>query len=352
MYIDAWRNARGLAVLAVILCITIPGSAQSQNVGAVGRGVSISFQNSSGSADRGVSVGFSSALLTVFPGSLSFSYQQGVSGPIASKTITVGTTGAPLDFTANATTTPLGGTWLSVTPSGNTSGSNTLRVSVALGLATGTYTGQVDVSSTGASNSPQIVNVTLTVNNPPPPPSIKLICRPVDPVPGYFGAYSPLIARHCYFLTASSTGEQHTYGAYSVPSNGGLLTPLKDDDLVRGQPREPGGCTGPVLGSNCVEIPILRTQTFESIVQGLESAVTAGPEGSYNNISNNCNTWVQRRIDALKLAVTLPDHTIASQADLCREIDNGYLTGVLKSYGVRFSDQVIAFYFGLFACAF
>jgi hypothetical protein len=182
--------------------------------------------------------------------------------------------------------------------------------------------------------------------------TIQLVCRPVDPVPGYFGAYAPLIARHCYFLTTSSTGEQHTYGAYSVPAVGGNLTPLKDADLAQGKPREPGGCTGPVLGSDCITIPILHTQTFEEIVQGLENAVAAGPQATYNTITNNCNTWAQHEINSLELAVTLPDHTIASQVDLCREIINGYLTGVLKSYGVRFGDQVLAFYYGLFTCAF
>ena len=64
MQIQNWRKARFLATSAVIfLLTTIIGSAQSQNVGAVGRGVSISFQNASGSADRGASVGFSSSLL-------------------------------------------------------------------------------------------------------------------------------------------------------------------------------------------------------------------------------------------------------------------------------------------------
>jgi pimeloyl-ACP methyl ester carboxylesterase len=63
MRLQTWLT-RFLARSAVFLLLTTAlASAQSQNVGAVGRGVSISFQNASGSADRGVSVGFSSSLL-------------------------------------------------------------------------------------------------------------------------------------------------------------------------------------------------------------------------------------------------------------------------------------------------
>jgi hypothetical protein len=52
--------------LAVILsCTSVLCSAQQQNVGAVGQGVSISFQNTKGSTDRGVSIGFQDASGTV-----------------------------------------------------------------------------------------------------------------------------------------------------------------------------------------------------------------------------------------------------------------------------------------------
>lgn len=50
--------------LAILFGVAIC-PAQQQNVGAVGRGVSISFQNASGSSDRGVSVGFHDAAGTI-----------------------------------------------------------------------------------------------------------------------------------------------------------------------------------------------------------------------------------------------------------------------------------------------
>ena len=54
-----------LACSLLLVLTSALGMAQSQNVGAVGRGVSISFQNASGSADRGVSVGFHDAAGTI-----------------------------------------------------------------------------------------------------------------------------------------------------------------------------------------------------------------------------------------------------------------------------------------------
>lgn len=101
--------------------------------------------------------------LTVSPGNLSFSFQQGGAAP-AAKQLSVGSTASSLSFTAQASST---GNWLSVTPgSGSTNG--TLSVSVNTnGLAPGTYNGTVMVSSTGAGNSPLSVPVSLTVTSAP-----------------------------------------------------------------------------------------------------------------------------------------------------------------------------------------
>ena len=52
-----------IAFIFLFACVL--GVAQPQNVGAVGRGVSISFQNASGSADRGVSIGFGNVTGTI-----------------------------------------------------------------------------------------------------------------------------------------------------------------------------------------------------------------------------------------------------------------------------------------------
>ncbi|MBI2686355.1 MAG: hypothetical protein HYX27_08570 [Acidobacteria bacterium] len=105
--------------------------------------------------------------LTVSPTTLSFSHQIGAASP-ASKTISLTTTGAALNYTAVAATTG-NGAWLGVSPgSGATPGTLTVNVNPS-GLTAGTYNGTITITSAGASNSPQVVNVTLTVTTVPAP---------------------------------------------------------------------------------------------------------------------------------------------------------------------------------------
>src|SRR5439155_1152841 len=103
---------------------------------------------------------------------------------------------------------------------------------------------------------------------------IDLICRPLDAEPGLFGSAVPFLGRHCYFET-SSLNSVHTYGAYPISAH---LAPRKDyiSDFANGQPRIPGGCGTAVLATECVNIPVLQSQSFEGIVDGLEQAVSAG----------------------------------------------------------------------------
>ncbi len=97
--------------------------------------------------------------LTLNPGSLSFTATLGAGKP-ATQTVAVGSTGAALIYTAAANAS-----WLSVTPaSGTTAANGTLTIGVdPTGLAAGSYTGSIAVSSPGAGNSPQTINVALTV---------------------------------------------------------------------------------------------------------------------------------------------------------------------------------------------
>ena len=116
--------------------------------------------------------------LQATPSSLTFSYQQGVAGPPSPQNVTISSTGAALNFTAGASTTPAG-TWLSVSPTTGTTGTptGTLVISVIpQGLALGTYNGQITITAAGAANSPLSIPVTLTVT----PASCF---QPVRPVP-------------------------------------------------------------------------------------------------------------------------------------------------------------------------
>ncbi|MCH8266466.1 MAG: hypothetical protein IH846_03000, partial [Acidobacteria bacterium] len=97
-------------------------------------------------------------------------------GVAPSQTIEILNTGqGVMSWTAEVTTTS-GGNWLTVSPSGGSSDAASLEASpvkvsaTAAGLPAGNYSGLIQVSATGASNSPQFVSVVLNVlpagNNP------------------------------------------------------------------------------------------------------------------------------------------------------------------------------------------
>lgn len=116
----------------------------------------------------------SAATLTVTPATLSFA--QPFNGPKpATQTITVGSSSGTLNFQAAATTIPLGGGWLTVTPnSGPTPATLTVSADGA-GLSQGTYTGQITVFQPNVPNSQQTVTVTLTIGPALAPPTILAI---------------------------------------------------------------------------------------------------------------------------------------------------------------------------------
>ncbi len=105
----------------------------------------------------------SPSTIAVNPASLQFSYTAGDDVP-ASQSIQIANSGAgSLAWTATASAS-----WLSVTPASGTDAS-TLTVSVSpSGLDAGTYTGNIQIASTGASNTPVSVPVTFTVTAAPP----------------------------------------------------------------------------------------------------------------------------------------------------------------------------------------
>ncbi|MGA2930260.1 MAG: hypothetical protein ABSG43_30580, partial [Solirubrobacteraceae bacterium] len=110
-----------------------------------------------------ISIGGSAApSLSPTPASLTFNYQQGGSQPPSQVLTIASSAGSALPFTAAAATTR-GGNWLSVSPaSGTTSAALTVSVSAA-GLAPGSYTGSIAITSAGAANSPLSVPVTLNI---------------------------------------------------------------------------------------------------------------------------------------------------------------------------------------------
>jgi len=102
----------------------------------------------------------------------------------ATQTVQVTSSGDPLSITTSVS----GGSWLTVSSSSGTTPA-TLTVAVnAAGLAPGNYTAELRVSSTGASNSPRVITVNLTVV-PLSAPTITAIVnaasfQPTAAVPG------------------------------------------------------------------------------------------------------------------------------------------------------------------------
>ncbi|MGI8991359.1 MAG: BACON domain-containing protein [Bryobacteraceae bacterium] len=104
-------------------------------------------------------------LLTFSQPAANFNFQIGTAPPVA-QIINVGSTGAPLNFTAASTTS--GGTFLAVSSGGATPGTTpgTLTITAnPAGLAVGAYTGSVTVTPAGS--TPQTIPITLTVSNTP-----------------------------------------------------------------------------------------------------------------------------------------------------------------------------------------
>ncbi len=97
--------------------------------------------------------------LLVNPSALNFAAFSGQANPVPQTVNVYNEGGGVLNWSASSNAG-----WLTVTPSGTTPG--TLSVSVnASGLAIGTYTGTITVSSPQATNGPQTISVSLVVTN-------------------------------------------------------------------------------------------------------------------------------------------------------------------------------------------
>ena len=104
----------------------------------------------------------SATSLSATPSTLQFAYMTGGTAP-AAQPIQIAASGGALSFTATSSAS-----WLSVTPASGTTPAS-LSVSVApAGMSPGNYTGNIQITAAGASNSPISVAVTLTVTAVPP----------------------------------------------------------------------------------------------------------------------------------------------------------------------------------------
>ena len=109
-------------------------------------------------------------VLSVSPLSISFTATQGGANPAAASANVTNTGSGTLSFTAGSDAA-----WLGVSPaSGNAPATLQLSANIA-GLASGTYTGHVTVTSAGSQGSPVTITATLNVNPPAPPPPASAV---------------------------------------------------------------------------------------------------------------------------------------------------------------------------------
>jgi uncharacterized protein (TIGR03437 family) len=121
-------------------------------------------------AIKSFSLTISGATLSVGRSALLFTYLVG-DPPPAAQTVSLSSSGSSVNFTAAASTTS-GGNWLLVNPpSGATPATLSVLVNPA-GLGVGIYSGTVTVTASGATNSPQRVEIQLFVNRPDGPPQV------------------------------------------------------------------------------------------------------------------------------------------------------------------------------------
>ena len=142
-------------------------STKLTTAGTYNGSISVISPSAGSSQNINVTVVVSPGTISAPTTTLTFTQVAGGSAPAAQ---TIAVTGSPssLTFSVTSSTVPAGGTWLTVTPATGTTPA-TVSVSVNAGsLAVGQYSGQVVITSSGATGSPITVPVVLNVTNATP----------------------------------------------------------------------------------------------------------------------------------------------------------------------------------------
>jgi hypothetical protein len=252
--------------------------------------------------------------MTLVPGSLSFGYQLG-SEVQAGQGIEVKSSGAVLEFNVSVKTDS-GGNWLRVTPgSGVTPLSLVARVNPE-GLAAGNYTGKVTVSSTGAWNSPQTVEVSLTVSGVMKPKPMITEISPKGVVAGGTGFDLQVYGKD--FVSGSKVRwdgvdlEWETLLSSQqlrVPVPANLIASAKVVKVTVYTP-EPGGGESGVMSFNVSKpAPMVTGLSLQSVIAG-RSGYEVGIYGA-NFLPESIAEWngsgrVTNFVNSGQLTITLP----------------------------------------------
>jgi uncharacterized protein (TIGR03437 family) len=167
----AWLS---VAVLTGVTPFTVPVWANPTSLAAGSYTGTITLTSAGASnSPVAIPVGFlvsGGALLSVNPGALRFSAITGAPAPIPQTLTLTPTSAGSFAYSAAASvSTPVGGTWLSVTPISGTTTNPTpnaaLQISVnATGLTAGTYAGQITIAAPAAGNPSVVIPVQLNVD--------------------------------------------------------------------------------------------------------------------------------------------------------------------------------------------
>jgi len=170
------------------------------------------------------------ATISLAPTGLAFSAMQGDSDS-APQTVAISNSGTEtLGWSVSTTAS-----WLSLSTTAGTTPASFTATPIIPGLAAGTYSTTITVTAVGATNSPQTIQVDLTISSsasaiaPTPPVSVSLIWEPVtEPgVVGYYvhyGLQSPNSAGSCAY-THSTYHPLHSLNASSpVVTVSGLVS--------------------------------------------------------------------------------------------------------------------------------
>ena len=163
-----------------------------------------------------------SPIIYFSPASLTFSGTQGGSNPPTQALNISNSGGGALSWTASSNAT-----WLTMAPTGGAAPGTITVTASTTGLSAGDYNGAITIAATGATNTPQTVPVTLTVQALPPAPTIF---------------YSPASLT---FSGMQGGGNPATQALNITNSGGGTLTWTASSDTAWLTPSPTGG-TAPV----------------------------------------------------------------------------------------------------------
>jgi uncharacterized protein (TIGR03437 family) len=216
--------------------------------------------------------------ITVNPGAVNLQYQTSGANNTPQETVTVATTGSQqVAFTATATNqpTPIGGTWVTVSPaSGEVTSTGTplaIGYNTATNLPTGTWTGSVTVSTPTGSPASTTIPVTLTISTLPllnvPGGTLSFVAElnSTNPPAQTVNVTSTSTAAQTYNVTTSTTDGN---AWLVVPATGTTSQPLSisvnPSGLVPGNYRGTVTVTGQGTGNGAQQIPVTMTVANDS----------------------------------------------------------------------------------------